>query len=433
MVMSLVAQVSALRRVNVPLYTLVLLCLLMVVLTTAGILLDPRYVGGAPVWLKPLKFAISTVAYALSILWTLSFLEGKEKFVRVMGFWLVSVLVLELGLIALQAARGVVSHFNMSTPLDGAIYSTMGIAISSLSLDVSKIEEKITAKTKVIIPVDLGGWPCDYNEIMHLVKLPSVVQQFKPASERQQRLGRILVLTDAAHSIGAIYSGRPAAVATDFAVFSFHSVKNITTGEGGAICINLPVPFNNEDEFKFIKFFGLNGQTKSAYEKNQSGSWRYDIIDQGMKVNMPDICAAVGLSQVRRYVDDLLPERKKLYEQYNQLLGQYEWAILPPFDTAEKTSSYHLYMLRIKGFTEAQRDNMISLIAEKEVAVNVHYIPMPMLTLFKNCGYKMEDYPVTYQNYSNEITLPLYNRLSTQEVSFVVSAVVNAYNTLMQS
>ena len=301
------------------------------------------------------------------------------------------------------------------------------------NIDVSKIEEKITAKTKVIIPVDLGGWPCDYNEIMHLVKLPSVVQQFIPASERQQRLGRILVLTDAAHSIGAIYSGRPAAVATDFAVFSFHSVKNITTGEGGAICINLPVPFNNEDEFKFIKFFGLNGQTKSAYEKNQPGSWRYDIIDQGMKVNMPDICAAVGLSQVRRYVDDLLPERKKLYEQYNQLLGQYEWAILPPFDTAEKTSSYHLYMLRIKGFTEAQRDNMISLIAEKEVAVNVHYIPMPMLTLFKNCGYKMEDYPVTYQNYSNEITLPLYNRLSTQEVSFVVSAVVNAYNTLMQS
>ena len=133
MVISLVAQVSALRRVNVPLYILVLLCLLMVVLTTAGILLDPRYVGGAPVWLKPLKFAISTVAYALSILWTLSFLEGKEKFVRVMGFWLVSVLVLELGLIALQAARGVVSHFNMSTPLDGAIYSTMGIAISSLS------------------------------------------------------------------------------------------------------------------------------------------------------------------------------------------------------------------------------------------------------------------------------------------------------------
>ena len=301
------------------------------------------------------------------------------------------------------------------------------------NIDVSKIEEKITAKTKVIIPVDLGGWPCDYNEIMHLVNLPSVVQQFIPASERQQRLGRILVLTDAAHSIGAVYSGRPAAVATDFAVFSFHSVKNITTGEGGAICINLPVPFNNEDEFKFIKFFGLNGQTKSAYEKNQPGSWRYDIIDQGMKVNMPDICAAVGLSQVRRYVDDLLPERKKLYDQYNQLLGQYEWAILPPFDTAEKTSSYHLYMLRIKGFSEAQRDNMISLIAEKEVAVNVHYIPMPMLTLFKNCGYKMEDYPVTYQNYSNEITLPLYNRLSTQEVTFVVSAVVNAYNTLMQS
>lgn len=300
------------------------------------------------------------------------------------------------------------------------------------NIDVSKIKEKITSKTKVIIPVDLGGWPCDYNEIIELINDASVVQHFYPTSERQNKLKRILILADAAHSIGAIYNGKPAAVAADFSTFSFHSVKNITTGEGGAICINLPEPFNNDDEFKFIKFFALNGQTKSAFEKNQPGSWRYDIIDQGMKVNMPDICAAVGLSQIRRYANELLPERKRLFELYNTLLSRYDWAVLPPFDTENKKSSYHLYLLRIKKFTEEQRDRMIGLIAEKEVAVNVHYIPMPMLTLFKNKGYKMKDYPITYKNYNCEISLPLYNRLTEQEVSFVVSSIAEAYDVLTQ-
>lgn len=300
------------------------------------------------------------------------------------------------------------------------------------NINVSLIKSAISSNTKAIIPVDLGGWPCDYEQILAIVNDPEIKALFSPATERQKKLQRILVLTDAAHSIGAEYKGKQAAVATDIAIFSFHSVKNITTGEGGAICLHLPAPFNNEEEYKFLKFFALNGQTKSAFEKNQIGSWRYDIVDQGLKINMPDICAAIGLAQVRKYQSQLLPERKKLFDYYSEKLGAFEWCELPPQDTAEKRSSYHLYMLRIRNITEQQRDEIIEKIGQEGIATNVHYIPMAMLTLFKNRGYNIADYPVTYNQYAREISLPLYNNLSLEQLDLVIHAVVRSYEAVIK-
>lgn len=289
---------------------------------------------------------------------------------------------------------------------------------------VNNIKSAISPKTKAILPVDIGGWPCDYEEIMELGNWGIGV--FQPANEIQEKLGRPLVLADAAHSIGATYHGRQVGTLADVTVLSFHSVKNVTTGEGGCVCLNLPHPFDNQAEYQFLKAFALNGQNKSAFEKNQVGAWRYDIIAQGLKVNMPDICAAIGLAQIRKYASELLPERKRIFERYNNAFAQQDWAILPPGDNAIKTTCAHLYMLRIADADEAQRDEIIQLISEQGVGVNVHYIPMAMLTLFREKGYRMEDYPNTYRLYANEISLPIYNGLDDKKVDYVIEAVVSA-------
>lgn len=301
------------------------------------------------------------------------------------------------------------------------------------TIDPTKIKAAITSKTKAVLPVDIGGWPCDYDTINEVLNDPEVKILFNPQSANQEKLGRILVLADAAHSIGAFYKGKPIGKVADVTIFSLHSVKNITTGEGGAICLNLPESFNPQDEYKFLKAFSLNGQTKSAFEKNQAGGWKYDIIAQGLKVNMPDICASVGLAQIRKYQSTLLPERKEIFHFYDQKFSKKEWAIFPVAETKERTSSFHLYLLRIKDITEEQRDAMIQQISLKGVGVNVHYIPMPMLTLFKNLGYKMEDYPNTYKLYANEISLPIYNGLTKEQLIRVVKTVIEAYNLVINS
>lgn len=290
------------------------------------------------------------------------------------------------------------------------------------NIDPAKIAGAITERTKAIISVDVGGRPCDYDAIMALMKSADVKMRFQPSTPRQEALGRPLVIADAAHSLGATYKGRASGTLADTSVFSFHSVKNITTGEGGAVCLQLPEPFDNEAEFRFLKAFSLNGQTKSAFEKNQAGAWRYDIIDQGLKANMPDICAAIGLAQIRRYSESLLPERKKLAFLYHQLLGAQPWAILPNLEDAagNTTSSCHLYMLRIRDAGENHRDTIIQRISEAGIGVNVHYIPMAMLTLFKNLGFSIQNFPKTYELYANEISLPIYNGLTNQQVERVV-------------
>lgn len=300
--------------------------------------------------------------------------------------------------------------------------------LDDFTINPALLEKAITSKTKAVIPVDIGGWPCNYKKINAIVNSAEARSIFTPTSDKQEKLGRILVIADAAHSIGATADSEQAGNFTDLTVFSFHSVKNITTGEGGAICLNLPQPFSNADEYKFLKALSLNGQTKSAFEKNQPGAWKYDIIAQGLKVNMPDICATIGLAQIRKYKAELLPERKKIFDFYTEKLGKYDWAVIPSYANDERISSYHLYLLRINGITEEQRDRMIMHLGEAGVGVNVHYVPMAMLTLFKDLGFKMEDYPVTFKLYQNQITLPVYNGLTTEQLQRVTDAVVEAYN-----
>lgn len=300
------------------------------------------------------------------------------------------------------------------------------------NLDPNQLKAAITPRTKAILPVDIGGWMADYDAIFAAITAPDVQALFQPETPEQAQLGRILVLSDAAHSIGAVNRGRNSGVCADASVFSFHSVKNITTGEGGAVCLNLPHPFEPKVLYRFLKAFALNGQTKSAFEKNQPGAWRYDIIAQGLKVNMPDICAAIGLSQIRRYREALLPDRKALFNQYQEGFKKFDWALLPPAsDPYNSHSSCHLYMLRIKNADETARDAIIQRISEKGVGVNVHYIPMPMLTLFKNLGYNMADYPKTYELYQGEITLPLYNGLTKEQVNYIIETVTQCVATIL--
>lgn len=298
------------------------------------------------------------------------------------------------------------------------------------TINPQALARAITPRTKAIIPVDLGGLPARYQELNKIVNSPAITSGFSPANSRQQKLGRPLLLSDAAHSLGALFQNRPAALQADATVFSFHSVKNITTGEGGAVALNLPPPFDNQEEFRFLKAFSLNGQTKSAFEKNQPGAWRYDIIDQGLKINMPDICAAVGLAQIRRYEGELLPDRRRVIARYMDYFSRMEWAILPLIEDETRKSSCHLFLLRIKNINEHQRDRIIQLVSDAGVGVNVHYIPMPMLTLFKRLGYRMEDYPDTYRLYENEITLPVYNGLSVEQQDFLMKEVVKAYESV---
>jgi dTDP-4-amino-4,6-dideoxygalactose transaminase len=294
------------------------------------------------------------------------------------------------------------------------------------TIDVNAIEKAITSKTKVIMPVDIAGWPCDYDTINALVDKKSIKKQFFAESDKQSLLGRILVVSDAAHSIGAIYKGLPAGKLTDLTIFSFHAVKNITTAEGGAICLNLPEKFDNVEEYRLMKLYTLNGQNKDAYTKSQAGGWKYDILFAGLKVNMPDVCAAIGLAQIRKYDSLLIKERERVARSYHAFFSKHEHFELPPLEDGNRKSCFHLYALRINMCTEEQRDLIIEEITQKGVAVNVHFIPMPMLTVFKNLGYKIENYPVAYNNYAREISLPIYPQLTIDQVLYICETVLNA-------
>jgi dTDP-4-amino-4,6-dideoxygalactose transaminase len=294
------------------------------------------------------------------------------------------------------------------------------------NIDVNQIEKAITSRTKVIIPVDLGGFPCDYNQINELVSQKHIASKFKPVTEAQVKLGRILVLSDAAHSIGAIYKGKKTGNLTDITVYSFHAVKNLTTAEGGAICLNLPEPFDNEAIQQNLKVKSLHGQTRDAFSKTRLGGWQYDIIEPGYKFNMTDMQAAMGLVELERYDSDMLPRRKHIFDMYSNAFSKYHWAQIPAYETNIKTSSYHAYLFRIKNISEEQRNRIIQKIFEKGVAVNVHFIPLPMMTYYKSLGNRIEDYPSAFDNYSREISLPVYYDLSDDNVRTIIEAVVKS-------
>lgn len=297
------------------------------------------------------------------------------------------------------------------------------------NLSTDTIRKAITEKTKVIMPVDIGGWPCDYDAINALVAEKSIVSCFRPATEEQKKLGRILVLSDAAHSIGATYKGKKTGCLTDISVFSFHAVKNLTTAEGGAVSLMLPEPFDNEEIYRSLCVTSLHGQNKDALAKMQKGNWKYDIVEAGYKMNMTDIQAAIGLVELDRYDSDTLLRRKEICRTYADAFGSKKWAILPVQEisgVSQRESSYHLFPLRIRDCDEYRRDSIIQSIFEKDVSVNVHFIPVPMMSFYKNLGYSISDYPHTFSLYQNEISLPVYYDLTHEQIQLVIKAVCAA-------
>ncbi len=303
---------------------------------------------------------------------------------------------------------------------------------SDFIININAVEKAITEKTKAIMPVDIGGLPADYIALRNMLEKSAIREKFKPKTNFQKKIGRPIVISDAAHSIGSMINGIPTPLFLDFSVFSFHSVKNITTGEGGAITFKI---FNNEQDeiiLKELRLLSLNGQTKTAFEKNSIGGWKYDIKTNGLKVNMPDINASIGLAQIKKYKNILLPEREKIYLKYNSIFSQYSWAILPKFNVNNRQSSCHLYQLRIDGFDEEQRNDLIVRLSSLNIGVNVHYIPLPMLSYFKSIGLNIKDFPVSYNLYKNEISLPIYNGLSNDSVEYICSNLIEIVNEIIK-
>lgn len=304
----------------------------------------------------------------------------------------------------------------------GAKVIMVDIGKDDFNLSIDAVRKAITPRTKAILPVDISGFPCDYDALYKLVNEPEIKALFAAKNENEDMLGRILIASDAAHSFGAIYNGKRAGALADVSCFSFHAVKNLTTAEGGTISLNFPHPFDNEAIYKELGVKSLHGQSKDALAKTQKGNWRYDVTEPGYKCNMTDLQAAIGLVELDRYQENL-DRRKIIFSAYNTAFSHKEWAITPLFKDSKRETSYHLYLLRIKGITETQRDAIMHEIFEQDVSVNVHFQPLPLLTAYKNLGFKMEDYPETWNKYSNEITLPVYFDLNDEQVKTVINAV----------
>lgn len=291
------------------------------------------------------------------------------------------------------------------------------------NINVQNVKKAITKNTKVIIPVDIAGFPVDYFELINVVKDSKL---FVANNEIQSKLNRILIMADAAHSFGAKYRGNISGSLADISVFSFHAVKNLTTAEGGAICLNMPKPFNNEEIYRYLNMFSLHGQNKDALAKSKIGNWRYDIKVAGYKGNMTDINASIGLIGLKYYDAVNLKRRKEIFNLYSTSFSKKKWAIIPKYKTLNKESSYHLYLLRINGINEETRDEIMEEIFKNNVSVNVHFQPLPMLTAYKNEGFHIKDYPNSFNNYKCLISLPIYQDLSNKSVEIIINTVINA-------
>ena len=312
----------------------------------------------------------------------------------------------------------------------GAKPVMVDISKEDFNLSVDRVREAITPRTKAILAVDISGFPADYDHLMELINEPEIKSKFSGNNELQNTLGRILLLSDAAHSFGAVMNGKQAALQSDIATYSFHAVKNLTTAEGGALCFNLPEGFDHAAIYKEMCSKILHGQSKDALAKTQKGNWKYDVEEPGFKCNMTDLQAAIGLVELQRYQENL-DRRKAIFQLYDFGFQNEDWAIRPLYKTDRKTSSYHLYLLRVAGITETQRDAIVQEIFEQDVTVNVHFQPLPLLTAYKKRGYQMTDYPEAYNSYANEISLPVYFNLSDDQVRTVIGAVVKAVNKVI--
>lgn len=296
----------------------------------------------------------------------------------------------------------------------------------SLEMDYDKLAEAITEKTKVIIPVDLGGVPCDYDRIFSIVE--SKKELFQPANEIQKAIGRVIVMADAAHAFGATWHNKPVGSIADFSNFSFHAVKNFTTAEGGAVTWRDIPGMDNEVIYHQYQLLSLHGQSKDALAKTQLGAWEYDIVGPWYKCNMTDVVAGIGLAQMKRY-PGMLSRRKEIIARYDAVFRPLGIETLNHY-TEEHNSSGHLYITRVPGITLEQRNEIIIKMAEEEIACNVHFKPLPMMTAYKNLGFDIKDYPNAYERFANEITLPLHTRLTDEEVDYIIekyTAIVKQY------
>ena len=291
----------------------------------------------------------------------------------------------------------------------------------SLEMDYDAVEKAITDKTKVIIPVDLAGIPCDYDRIFSIVEKKKSL--FKPSNDIQSKFGRIIVCADTAHAFGSSWHGHPVGSVADFSAFSFHAVKNFTTAEGGALTWKPNDALNDEELYKRVQLYSLHGQSKDALSKNQLGSWEYDILGPWYKCNMTDIHAAIGLAQMKRY-PSLLKHRREIIEKFDNAFKPLGVHTLPHF-TDEYTSSGHLYLTRVfkkngEPISDEERREIIIKMAERGITTNVHFKPLPMMTGYKKLGFDIKDYPNAYAHYANEISLPLFSRLTDEEVDYII-------------
>lgn len=298
----------------------------------------------------------------------------------------------------------------------GATLKFVDVQKDSLEMDYEALENMITEKTKVIIPVDLAGVPCDYNRIFEIVEKKKHL--FCAQNEIQRAMGRISVNADAAHAFGAKWHDKMVGSIADFSSFSFHAVKNFTTAEGGALTWKTIPGIDDEDIYHQLQLLSLHGQSKDALAKTQLGAWEYDIVGSWYKCNMTDIMAGIGVAQMKRY-PVMLERRKEIIEKYDTAFKPLGIEVLPHY-TETYQSSGHLYITRIPGVTLEQRQEIIIKMAEAGIACNVHYKPLPMMTAYKNMGFDIQDFPNAYDRFENEITLPLHTKLTDEEVEYVI-------------
>lgn len=303
----------------------------------------------------------------------------------------------------------------------GAKIVMVDVAPGSFEMDYGRIADAITERTKVVMPVDLGGVMCDYDRVFAAVE--SRRELFRPANEIQRAFGRVVVLADAAHAFGARWHDRMCGEVADFTSFSFHAVKNLTTAEGGAITWRPIEGIDDEWLYKQYQLLSLHGQNKDALAKTQLGAWEYDIVAPDYKCNMTDISAAIGLVQIRRYAE-LLKRRRDIIERYDDVLRGCNVQVLDHYGD-DHQSSGHLYLVRLLGKDTEYRNEVIRRMAERGIACNVHYKPLPMMTAYKNLGFKMEDFPNAFCQFENEVTLPLHTRLSDEDVEYVIGNFVD--------
>lgn len=290
----------------------------------------------------------------------------------------------------------------------------------SYEMDYEALEEKITEKTKAIIPVDLGGVICDYDRIFEIVNRKKDV--FEPKTELQKKIGRVAVVADGAHAIGAVRDGKRCGEIADFTSFSFHAVKNLTTAEGGAVTWRDIEGVDNEELYKQFMLLSLHGQSKDALAKTQLGAWEYDVVAPYFKCNMTDIMAALGLAQMKRY-PDILARRKEIIEKYNEGLKKLPVSVLEHFGN-NFASSGHLYLVRVHDKTREECNKIIEKMAEYGIATNVHYKPLPLLSAYQDQGFQIKDYPHAYAMFENEITLPLHTKLTDEEIDYIIDSFV---------